>query len=117
MAHSTDKFENDVSEKPIPSRSTSTYTESKDDSFNATEVYTDEPSYVEMIDICHILTYHGRNRLANGKQSISRKFLCHAKFIFTRRIVRHRRLLNAHDMRSYLQNKTDRRNDHYTRIM
>lgn len=68
MAQYTDRLENNNAEKPILSASTSTHTESKDDPFNAIEVYTDESSYVEMIDICYMPTYHDRNRPANGKQ-------------------------------------------------
>jgi hypothetical protein len=68
MAHYTDRFENDVSDKPILSGPTSTYTESKDDPFNATEVlYTDESSYIEMVDICHMPPHPDRNRPANGE--------------------------------------------------
>lgn len=67
MAQPTDHFENDASEKMILSGSTSTYTEPKDDPFNATDVYADESSYVEVIDICHMPPHAGRNRPVDGK--------------------------------------------------
>jgi hypothetical protein len=68
MAQFTDNYENDASEKLILSGSTSTCTEPKNDPFNATDVYADESSYVEVIDICHMPPHAGRNRAVDGKQ-------------------------------------------------
>ncbi|KAE8550354.1 hypothetical protein EYB25_006580 [Talaromyces marneffei] len=99
MAPLRGHFENDASEKRISSRSDSTSTEPKNDPFNATEVYGDKPSYVEVIDICHMPTHSAKNR-PDGD-----------------RMVRHRRLPNVHDMCSHLQNKTDGQVDQCTRII
>ncbi|EED16088.1 conserved hypothetical protein [Talaromyces stipitatus ATCC 10500] len=99
MTQYTERSKNDIPETASRSGSDATYTESKDDPFNETDVYQyqNKSSYVDVIDVCY-LSNGPNSRAPNGGRRA------------------HRRLANVIEMCSYLKNSGNRR-DCDTRII